>query len=248
MNDTAMRALCQRTIADEPRWLEAYALLADPTAHCEALETTTANNAPVAPAAWLLRHDAAGLGVVVGQPSAAIWTDVLHQHPGLAILFDDGHHALTEAAHHAGRHVVGVSFALQTEPAPVLEGAAPLDAAETLDHVEPMLRAELARVRHNRTIWAVRVDGLPVSFAYAGWRSPTWFDVSVDTVREFRQLGLASITVAALLDDEIAQGRQPVWGAVDDNVASQRLAGKLGFTVHSRAAMVVPVASPQVGR
>ncbi len=244
MNDAAMRRLCQRTIADEPRWLEAYALLADPTAHCEALESST----QVAPAAWLVRHDAAGLGVVVGQPSATIWTEVLHRHPNLAILFDDNYQLLIEAARHAGRHVVGVSFALQTEAAPILAGAAPLDLTENLDHVEPVLRAELTRVRHDRTVWAVRVDGLPVAFAYAGWRSPTWFDVSVDTVREFRQLGLASITVAALLDDEIAQGRQPVWGAVDDNVASQRLAGKLGFTVHSRAAMVVPVASPQVGR
>lgn len=245
-----MRALCQRSIADEPRWLEAFALLADPTAHCEALGPPVASSGPdvVEPAAWLLHHDAAGLGVVVGQPSAARWTDVLHQHPGLAILFDDGYHALTEAAQRAGRHVVSVSFALQTEPAPVLEGAAPLEVAETLDHVEPVLRAELTRVRNDRTIWAVRVDGLPVAFAYAGWRSPTWFDVSVDTVREFRQLGLATIAVAALLKDEIAQGRAPVWGAVEDNLASQRLAAKLGFTVHSHAAMVVPVAPPQVGR
>ncbi|MBP9087581.1 MAG: GNAT family N-acetyltransferase, partial [Kofleriaceae bacterium] len=78
-------------------------------------------------------------------------------------------------------------------------------------------------------------------------RSPTWFDVSVDTVREYRQLGLASIAAAALLDDEIAQGRQPVWGAIDDNIASHRLAARLGFTAHSRAAMVVPQGAPLGG-
>ncbi|MBP9088739.1 MAG: hypothetical protein KBG15_21630, partial [Kofleriaceae bacterium] len=174
-----MRALCQRHITDEPRWLEAYALLADPTACCEPLDeplepTVASTSAATAPAgAWLLRHDAAGLAVVIGEPRPAMWTTVLHRHPGLAILFDDRYSALTLAAGHAGRHVVGVSFALRTEAMPLLEGAAPLDATESIEHVEPVLRAELARVRNDRTIWTVRVDGLPVSFAYAGWRSPT---------------------------------------------------------------------------
>ena len=247
MNDTTMRALCLRTLADEPRWLEAHALLADPTATCEPLGATLAPfmagleaHTGASTGAWLLRHDAAGLAVVVGEPSAALWTDVLQQHRGIAILFDDAYPALTEAAQRIGRVVVGVSFALLTEDELAFDGAAPLEASESLEHVESGLRAELTRVRRDRTIWTVRVDDRPVSFAYAGWRSPTWFDVSVDTVREFRQLGLASITATALVHAEMAQGRRPVWGAVDDNIASQRLAAKLGFTVHSRAAMVVP--------
>ena len=250
MTDPALRALCQRHIADEPRWLEAYALLADPTASCEQLESTLApimNNTEGgahAPGAWLLRHDAAGLAVVVGEPSAASWTSLLERHCGLAILFDNAYPALTMSAQRAGRHVVGVSFALLTQASPALDGAAPLNADESLEHVEPVLRAELTRVRHDRTIWTVRVDDQPVSFAYAGWRSPAWFDVSVDTVREFRQLGLATITTAALLRDEMTHGRQPVWGAIDDNLASQRLAAKLGFTPHARAAMVTPAVAP----
>ncbi len=258
MIDTAMRALCQRHIADQPRWLEAHGLLADPTASCEQLEPTLApiktnlDGPTLQPGAWLLRHDAAGLAVVVGEPSAAAWTSVLHQHCSLAILFDDGYPALTTAAQTIGRNVVGVSFALLDDAMPAHDGATILHAEESLDHVEPVLRAELARVRHDRTIWTVRVDDQPVSFAYAGWRSPTWFDVSVDTLREFRQLGLATSVAAALVHDEMSQGRQAVWGASDDNIASQRLAAKLGFAPHSRAAMVapqvVPSHAPQVAR
>ena len=232
MSEASWRAQCQQCIADEPRWLEANALLQDPTAQCE----------PVGDA-WLLRHEPAGLGVVVGVPTVSAWLQMLEQHAKLALLFDDNQPALIEAAEGAGRHVVAVTFSLLDASVDDLDhqpGAVPLTADESLAHVEPILRAELERVRTDRTLWVVHVDGVPVAFAYAGWRTERWFDVSIDTLREYRQWGLASIAVTALLVDEMRQGRQPVWGAVEGNIASQRLAAKLGFTPHSRAAMVVP--------
>jgi predicted GNAT family acetyltransferase len=232
MSEQVWRALCQQRIADEPRWLEATALLQDPTARCEPIGD-----------AWLLRHEAAGLAVVVGAPTAEAWRQVLAQHAKLAVLFDDAEPQLVEIAQAAGRHVVAVTFSLLDADRDDLAeqpGAVPLGPDESLAHVEPILRAELERVRTDRTLWVVHVDGVPVSFAYAGWRTTRWFDVSIDTLREYRQWGLASITVTALLVDEMRQGRQPVWGAVEGNIASQRLAAKLGFTPHSRAAMVVP--------
>ena len=73
------------------------------------------------------------------------------------------------------------------------------------------------------------VDDEPVSFAYAPWRSARWFDVSVDTLPGARQLGLATIVAAAMIHDERAQGREPVWGADEGNHASLRLAARLGF-------------------
>ena len=42
-------------------------------------------------------------------------------------------------------------------------------------------------MRPHRAIWTVFLDGIPVSFAYAPWRSARWFDVSVDTLAEARQ-------------------------------------------------------------
>jgi L-amino acid N-acyltransferase YncA len=68
-----------------------------------------------------------------------------------------------------------------------------------------------------------------VSFAYAPWRSARWFDVSVDTLAEARQLGLARIVATAMIEDERAQGRAPVWGVDEGNLASLRLAQGLGF-------------------
>lgn len=232
MSDQSWRALCQQRIADEPRWLEANALLQDPTAACTPLGD-----------AWLLRHEAAGLAVVVGEPTTDAWQQVLTQHANLAVLFDDTACSLIEAAHAAGRQVVDVTFSLLDHGQADLDdqpGALPLAPDESLAHVEPVLRAELERVRADRTIWTVHVDGVPVSFAYAGWRTARWFDVSIDTLRDYRQWGLAAIAVTALLVDEMRQGRQPVWGAVEGNLASQRLATKLGFAPYSRAAMVVP--------
>jgi L-amino acid N-acyltransferase YncA len=67
------------------------------------------------------------------------------------------------------------------------------------------------------------------AFAYAPWRSATYFDVSVDVIPGARQLGLATIVAAAMIHAERAAGRQPVWGADEGNAASLRLARRLGF-------------------
>jgi hypothetical protein len=45
---------------------------------------------------------------------------------------------------------------------------------------------------------------------------------------------------AALIRDERAQGREPVWGATEDNVASLRLARRLGFVATDELWLVTP--------
>jgi L-amino acid N-acyltransferase YncA len=67
-----------------------------------------------------------------------------------------------------------------------------------------------------------------------------WFDVSVDTIASARQLGLGTIVAAAMIRDERARGREPVWGADEQNAASLGLARRLGF----RAADELWVAPP----
>jgi L-amino acid N-acyltransferase YncA len=112
---------------------------------------------------------------------------------------------------------------------PELEGAVPLPPDASLAHVPPPLAEELAMARAHRTVWTALIDGVPVSFAYAPWRSARWFDVSVDTLPGVRQLGLARVVATAMIRDERASGREPVWGADDGNLASLRLASSLGF-------------------
>lgn len=89
--------------------------------------------------------------------------------------------------------------------------------------------APLAAELRGQRVWTAYVDGAPMSFAHASWRSPRLFDVSVDTLPGARQLGLATIVAAAMIRDERAQGREPVWGADEGNHASLRLAKRLGF-------------------
>ena len=108
---------------------------------------------------------------------------------------------------------------------PELDGAQLLGDAP-LDHVPAALAAEL---RAAPRVWAAWVDGLPVSFAYAPWRSAAYFDVSVDTLPDARQLGLGALVATAMIRDERAGGREPVWGADEENRASLRLAKRLGF-------------------
>ena len=105
----------------------------------------------------------------------------------------------------------------------------PLDPAGRRESDPLRLWAELAWARRRGPVWSAWVDGEPVSFAYAPWRSARWFDVSVDTLAGSRQLGLATIVAAAMIRDERSRGREPVWGADEGNLASLRLARRLGF-------------------
>jgi GNAT superfamily N-acetyltransferase len=87
-------------------------------------------------------------------------------------------------------------------------------------------------------IAAVRVDGRPVSFSYAGSRTETLWDVSIDTLEPHRRKGYAALCVTHLIRHMHAQGKQPVWQALEDNPASWRLAEKLGFAPIDELVMV----------
>ena len=112
---------------------------------------------------------------------------------------------------------------------PEIEGAVALPPEASLAHVPAELAEELEAARPHRTIWAAFLDGVPVSFGYAPWRSARWFDVSVDTLVGTRQLGLGRRVAAAMIRDEQARGRATVWGAGESNAAALRLAHSLGF-------------------
>lgn len=220
-------------LPDEPRWVEAHGLLADPASWHRAF-----------PGGGLLGHDGAQLAVVHGggAPSHTLGdvvpavADALREHPGLTALCGDEVAAYALAAR-LDRRAVPAALHTLPEPLDPLDSddasIAPLHAADDLGHLPPPLRDELARAR-DRTVWTAWVEGLPVAFAYASWRSPRWFDVSVDTAPGYRQLGLGERVARALILDEQRAGRRPVWGALDGNLASLRLAARLGFVAVDR--------------
>jgi hypothetical protein len=199
------------TLPDLPRWVEANGIATDPTHWRVELG---------GPGAYALGHDAAKLIVVVGRPDAKALAAVVARYPEHVLLVESEDIA-PRPAQKAILHTLPDADAL-----PEYDGAVPLPADAPLPEA---LAAELAWARTRGTIWTAYVDGEPASFAYAPWRSAALFDVSVDTLPSARQLGLATITAAAMIRDERAQGREPVWGADEGNVASLRLAARLGF-------------------
>jgi len=74
----------------------------------------------------------------------------------------------------------------------------------------------------------------PVAFCYAAVQTETLWDVAVDTLAEHRRRGLAAACFTALARHMNDRGLSPVWGSLDDNVASMKLARKLGFVPVAR--------------
>lgn len=197
-------------LPDVPRWVEAHGIAASGEGWRED-----------GPGGFAIGHDGARLIVLVGDVDAAA---IARAHPDHALLFP-----LELAAAVAREGRVAERAILHTLPDPAslpdFEGAVPLDAPPA--DLPADLAGDLARARG--TVWTVWVDDAPVSFAHAVWRSPRWFEVSVDTLPRARQLGLGTIVAAAMIRDERAHGREPVWGADAGNLASRRLAKRLGF-------------------
>jgi hypothetical protein len=205
------------TLPDLPRWVEAHGIAADPTSW----------RAPLGDG-YALGHDRAKLVVIAGEADPEATAALARARPHHAFLVELERLELVAAL---GRPVL--RFVLHTladpDALPDLEGAVPLPEHASLAHLPVPLAEELGGWRAERTIWSAWVDGEPVAFAYAPWRSPAWFDVSVDTLPGARQLGLGTLVAAAMIRDERTQGREPVWGAELENTASRRLAARLGF-------------------
>ena len=74
------------------------------------------------------------------------------------------------------------------------------------------------------------VDGdVVAAVCAAGDVTETLWDVGIDTVPEHRRAGHGTAAFRALAAHMAAAGKQPVWCAEDDNVASMAMAARLGF-------------------
>lgn len=204
-------------LPDVPRWIEAHGIAADPASWQRPLGRGTA-----------VGSDSAQLVVVIGDADPAAVAALAREVASYTVLCAIEREDLVAAT---GRSVVRALLHTLPDPGelPMLDGAVALPDDSSLAHLPAPLAAELAAVRGRRTIWSAFLDGVPVAFAYAPWRSAAWFDVSIDTLPDARQLGLGRLVAAAMIRDERAQGREPVWGADEGNLASQRLAHSLGF-------------------
>jgi RimJ/RimL family protein N-acetyltransferase len=104
-----------------------------------------------------------------------------------------------------------------------------LRGPDPLDHLTPSLREEIEEARGRTPVVVACADALPVAFCYASSETEAWWDVSVDTVEAYRGRGFAAAAFLRLAALFAEKGKAPVWGALDSNRASLRLAARLGF-------------------
>jgi GNAT superfamily N-acetyltransferase len=109
---------------------------------------------------------------------------------------------------------------------------------DRLEHLPPGLRHEMTHAREIAPVAVALVDGVPVSFCYPVWTTESLWDVSIDTVEEQRRRGLAPHVVRAMIAHMGQQGLEPMWGALESNVVSLRLAARLGFAPVDEVAVV----------
>ncbi len=92
------------------------------------------------------------------------------------------------------------------------------------------LMAELEAGGAHSPIAVSRVAERPVAFCYAGSETETLWDVSIDTLEDFRRQGHGARCAALMTAHMATLGKQPVWQSLENNPASWRLAARLGFT------------------
>src|SRR5437868_6343429 len=191
-------------LPDVPRWVEAHGIAGDPDGWRQP-----------AGAGFALGHDAARLVVVAGEADPAAVAELARTWRTYSVLVPIEREDLADRVRATGRTIERALLHTLPDPAqlPDLEGATPLTDNASLAHVSPGLAAELAWAMQRGPVWTACVNGDPVSFAFAPWRSGKWFDISVDTLAGARQLGLATVVAAAMIRHERDKGREPVWGA-----------------------------------
>lgn len=212
-----MNAVSTLALPDEPRWVEAHGIAADPASWRRELDR-----------GFAVGSDRAKLIVIAGDVGVATVHSLAHEYPGHAILVGEGY-----GGERALLHTMDEPDALDE-----IDGAVLLGRDAPLDHLEPAIAEEIRET--SERVWCAWVDELPVAFAYAPWRSEKWFDISVDVDPRARQLGLGALVVTALIHDERSRGREAVWGADEGNLASLALAKKLGFVAVDEVWVIAP--------
>jgi GNAT superfamily N-acetyltransferase len=105
-----------------------------------------------------------------------------------------------------------------------------LSEIEAMTHAPAELKEELIVAAKHSLVAATCVEQLPVSFCYAGSQTESLWDISIDTLAGYRNRGYAALCVSFLTGYFHRLGLAPVWGAVESNIPSMKLAEKLGFT------------------
>jgi hypothetical protein len=230
------RAIAHR-LPDIPRWVEARSLLLSGDGEIFGLEESPELSLAV-------RDPSTGSVVVVGRPSRAAVQDAVRE-----IMHDGSLAAAPELAPWLAEALPGWTgtraiLHLLRDPArlPTVTGDVAFLDPGTIDRlpIPGQLHRELRIGAEGSPIAATFVGGQPVSFCYAGAVTESLWDVSIDTLPAHRRRGYAGLCAAHMIRHMEARGKRPVWGAVEENPASWRLAEKIGFAPVDEIALFEP--------
>ena len=88
------------------------------------------------------------------------------------------------------------------------------------------------------------VDGNIVAIAHTYAETKLHADIGVSTLEAWREKGFATATASLVAQEIQTRGKVPAWSCGEDNIASLRVAQKLGFTEVARRTYVIPI-SPE---
>ncbi len=87
------------------------------------------------------------------------------------------------------------------------------------------------------------VDNNIVAIAHTYAETDLHADIGVSTIEAWREKGFSTAAASLVAQEIQARGKVPAWSCGEDNIASLRVAQKLGFTEVGRRTYVIPVSS-----
>ena len=78
--------------------------------------------------------------------------------------------------------------------------------------------------------YAVMKEGQLASYCYSVFSSQEAVEIDVQTIENFRGLGLATLVCSTLMQASILKGKKPNWECFKDNSSSLKLAERLGYS------------------
>lgn len=144
--------------------------------------------------------------------------------------YGDVYHALLEPVHRYPNAAVRL---LTSEDAKRLAKAPPEVQGNGYKTHEAMVTEGIAA--------GAIVDGNIVAIAHTYAETNLHADIGGSTVETWRKNGFATAAASLVAQEIQAKGKVPVWSCGEDNIASLRVAQKLGFTEVNRRTYVIPV-------
>ncbi|MGH9768735.1 MAG: GNAT family N-acetyltransferase [Blastocatellia bacterium] len=226
MDPTIRRLLS--AVPDQPKWVELRAMLL--SGQCEIYGLEDAERL-----SFVARHAEMELVSVYGRPAPDVIRRVaaLPPSPDVLLCLPKCRRHVAEALPEWGSELAIIYRLTSNERLPEVPAGAVRQLSpseiEAMGHAPAELKAELIAATKRSPVAATCVEQLPVSFCYGGSQTESLWDISIDTLAEYRNRGYAALCVAFLIEYFRRRGLAPVWGAVESNTPSMRLAAKLGF-------------------